>query len=133
MWHTGLVAPQHVGSSWTRARTRVPRIGRQILNHCTTREARPLCLKKRYPPCRKCLIVTSGKKGTRCLFPSSSPKGKSPKSMKDVKIKNKWLGFGKQCGWRQAASWPHRREFWSQIPGLRPWAPPLASCATSHE
>ena len=34
----GLVAPRHVGSSWTRARTRVPCIGRQILNHCTTRE-----------------------------------------------------------------------------------------------
>ena len=28
-----------VGSSWARARTRVPCIGRQILNHCTTREA----------------------------------------------------------------------------------------------
>ena len=28
-----------MGSSWTRARTRVPCIGRQILNHCATREA----------------------------------------------------------------------------------------------
>ena len=35
----GLVAPRHVGSSRTRARTRVPCIGRQILNHCATREA----------------------------------------------------------------------------------------------
>ena len=33
------VAPRHVGSSQTRARTRVPCIGRQILNHCATREA----------------------------------------------------------------------------------------------
>ena len=39
LWLTGLVAPQHVGSSWTGARTRVPCIGRQILNHCATREA----------------------------------------------------------------------------------------------
>ena len=39
MRHTGLVAPWHVGSSQTRARTRVPCIGRQILNHCATREA----------------------------------------------------------------------------------------------
>ena len=39
MWLTGLVAPRHVGSSQTRARTRVPCIGRQILNHCSTREA----------------------------------------------------------------------------------------------
>ena len=39
MWLTGLVAPRHVGSSQTRARTRVPCIGRQILSHCATREA----------------------------------------------------------------------------------------------
>ena len=39
LWLTGLVAPQHVRSSQTRARTRVPCISRQILNHCTTREA----------------------------------------------------------------------------------------------
>ncbi|KAJ8784088.1 hypothetical protein J1605_008588 [Eschrichtius robustus] len=39
MWLPGLVAPRHVGSSQTRARTRVPCIGRQILNHCATREA----------------------------------------------------------------------------------------------
>ena len=35
----GLATPQHVGSSQTGARTRVPCIGRQILNHHTTREA----------------------------------------------------------------------------------------------
>ena len=39
MWLTSLVAPRHVGSSQTRARTRVPCIGRQTLNHCGTREA----------------------------------------------------------------------------------------------
>ena len=39
MWHTGLVAPRHVGYSGTRARTRVPCIGRRILNHYATREA----------------------------------------------------------------------------------------------
>ena len=33
----GLVAPWHVGSSRTRARTCVPCIGRRILNHCSTR------------------------------------------------------------------------------------------------
>ena len=38
-WLTGPVAPRHAGSSQTRARTRVPCIGRQTLNHCTTREA----------------------------------------------------------------------------------------------
>ena len=33
LWLTGLVAPQHVGSSWTRAQSRVPCISRRILNH----------------------------------------------------------------------------------------------------
>ena len=36
---TGLVVLRHVGSSRTRDRTPVPCIGRQILNHCATREA----------------------------------------------------------------------------------------------
>ena len=35
----GPAAPWHVGSSQTRARTRVPCISRQTLNHCATREA----------------------------------------------------------------------------------------------
>ena len=44
LWLTGLVASRHVGSSPTRARTRVHCIGRQSLNHCATREARDLLL-----------------------------------------------------------------------------------------
>ena len=44
MWLTGLVAPRHVGSSRTRARTRVPCIDRQILNNCATREAPCHCI-----------------------------------------------------------------------------------------
>ena len=38
LWCVGLVTPRHVGYSWTRERTCVPYIGRQILNHCATRE-----------------------------------------------------------------------------------------------
>ena len=38
LWRTGLVAPRHVGSSWNRARTVSPSIGRWTLNHCATRE-----------------------------------------------------------------------------------------------
>ena len=38
-WRTGPAAPRHVGSSQTRARTRVPCVSRQTLNHCATREA----------------------------------------------------------------------------------------------
>ena len=39
LWPTGPAAPRHVGSSQTRARTRVPCISRQTPNHCATREA----------------------------------------------------------------------------------------------
>ena len=39
LWLTGPATLRHVGSSQTRARTRVPCIGRQISNHCATREA----------------------------------------------------------------------------------------------
>ena len=42
----GSFAPQHVGSSRTRARTHVPCIGRQILNHSATREV-PVIFKKK--------------------------------------------------------------------------------------
>ena len=38
LWRTGLVALRHVGSSWTRACTCVPCVGRRILNHRATRE-----------------------------------------------------------------------------------------------
>uniref|UniRef100_A0A8C9CRL8 ribonuclease P n=1 Tax=Phocoena sinus TaxID=42100 RepID=A0A8C9CRL8_PHOSS len=42
-WLTGPAAPWHVGSSRTGARTRVPCIGRRILNHCATREVLYMC------------------------------------------------------------------------------------------
>ena len=44
LWLTGLVAPWHVGSSRTRARTPVSCTGRQILKHCATREAHILSI-----------------------------------------------------------------------------------------
>ena len=37
-WCTGLAILQYVGSPWNGDRTHVPFIGRQILNHWTTRE-----------------------------------------------------------------------------------------------
>ena len=43
LWGTGLVAPQHVGPSWTTDQTSVPCIARQILNHWTTMEAPVVC------------------------------------------------------------------------------------------
>ena len=60
LWLTGLVAPRHVGSSQTRVRTRVPCIGRRILNHCATREAPYvfLCLKNTWNIRQQNLTVT---------------------------------------------------------------------------
>ena len=55
LWLTGPVAPRHVGSSQTRARTRVRCIGRQTLNHCTTREALSNCFKICYSDCKSSL------------------------------------------------------------------------------
>ena len=45
LWHTGFVAPRHVGSSRTRDRTCVLSISRQILNHWTARETPQLHFK----------------------------------------------------------------------------------------
>ena len=53
----GLVAPRHVGFSQTRDRTRVPCIGRQILNHWTTREVLFPYLLTRIPLCRQTLSI----------------------------------------------------------------------------
>ena len=44
LWHTGLVAPRHVGSSQTRNRTHVPCIDRWILNPWITREVQEMTL-----------------------------------------------------------------------------------------
>ena len=38
LWHTGLAAPQHMESPWSRDQTHVPCIGRQILIHWSTKE-----------------------------------------------------------------------------------------------
>ena len=46
---TGLVFPWHVSSSWTRDRTCVPCIGRQVLIHCTTREVLSIFLLGLFP------------------------------------------------------------------------------------
>ena len=44
LWYTGFVALRHVDSSQTRDRTRIPFIGRWILNHWATREVPTLII-----------------------------------------------------------------------------------------
>ena len=48
LWRMGLVALRHVASSWTKARTHVPCIGRQILNHYATSEVPMLIFNMKY-------------------------------------------------------------------------------------
>ena len=59
LWHVGLVAPQHVGSSRAKDRTHVPCIGRRILNHCATREVRHRILGQHSFPLKTLQIHTS--------------------------------------------------------------------------
>ena len=47
----GFVAPRHVGSSRIRDQTCVPYIGRQILNHCATREVPPVIFNFSHSKC----------------------------------------------------------------------------------
>ena len=67
---SGLVAPWHVGSSQTRARTRVPCIGRQILNHCATRETPHwILLDQLFSKCSSQLSSISIPWEYKCLVP----------------------------------------------------------------
>ena len=68
LWLTGPVAPQHVGSSQTRARTRVPCIGRQILNHCATRETQEVFLYFGYKPFIRYMFYKYFSQSVTCLF-----------------------------------------------------------------
>ena len=55
-WHKGLVVPLHVGPSRTREGTHVPCIGRQILNHWTTREVQYNVFTAALPKWSECSI-----------------------------------------------------------------------------
>ena len=59
LWCTGLVALWDVGSSRIRARTRVPCIGRGILNHCATREVPIWGFQDKFLCCRKVQVLKS--------------------------------------------------------------------------
>ena len=66
LWLTGPAAPQHVGSSQTRARTRVPCIGRRTLNHCATREALYLFFDSLISMCLGMILLGFVLYGTLC-------------------------------------------------------------------
>ena len=58
-----LAAPRYGGSSWTRDRTRVSCIGRQILNHGSSREVLPVLLS----------LVSKASVGQQCTVLIASP------------------------------------------------------------
>ena len=88
LWLTGPVAPRHVGSSQTRARTRVPCIGRQTLNHCATREVQAQisdsCGEK------GSRLVAGGGRGTRQV--------RGPRSGAQREKDSRRVGRGRQSG-----------------------------------
>ena len=67
LWCTDLVAPWHVGSSWTRARTSIPCTGRRILNHSATREVLHLFLTIYFQVCIRCVCVREREKESNVL------------------------------------------------------------------
>ena len=68
----GLVAPRHVGSSWTRDQTCVPCIGRLILLHCATRKVPCCCY------CSVTLVMSNSLQPHRHSLPGSSVHGIFP-------------------------------------------------------
>ena len=81
----GPVAPRHAGSSQTRARTRVPCIGRQTPNYCATREAPSACL--------FILFIASF-----CHYIPSFPNTmKRKQKFRNVLGKEKWQGMALNC------------------------------------
>ena len=98
MWLTGLIAPRHVESSQTRARTRVPCIGRQTLNDCATREAPPQAFWRLDSPEQRGLqapsrTVTCPSLSLDCLD-SGSPHG-------PIWPRSSPSSCGKSCTWIQ--------------------------------
>ena len=90
LWRTGLVAPQHVGSSRTRARTRVPCISRRILNHCATREAPSTQFLKTNNP----VFVELGRGVTRWFSEGTCKLGQGHQSLQVITISKKIQFYG---------------------------------------
>ena len=67
-WLMGLATPRHVGSSRTGARTCVPCIGRQTLNHRATREARGIFFKFFFFPCNTAKSVCTVDINSLCFM-----------------------------------------------------------------
>ena len=97
MWCTGLVAPQHVGSSQARARTRVPCIGRWILNHCAPREAPHIHSSFFFfwPRLEACRILVPLTRGRTCA-PCS---GSAESQPLDLSVLYSWTFFLFFCFW----------------------------------
>ena len=112
----GPVAPRHVGSSQTRARTRVPCIGRQILNHCATREALNGNLKNRSGKkesrhvwsLHKCLDDLASQH-VQCLCPSGSDSTSREEAPDRPDLGHElipWLGEGKVPDYKSTRLYP---------------------------
>ena len=106
LWCTGLVAPQHVGSSQTWDGTHVPCIGRWILNHWTIREVPDLGLNS---------SVHAQACPTLCNLLDCSPPGASVLRVFQTRILE-WVAISHSRMHCLCAVW-----FWtSSVPSLKP-------------
>ena len=119
----GLVAPWHVESSWIRAWTHVPCIGRRILNHCATREAQRfagllLASWLLFSCNQKTRVRGEKKEMPPCSLPSTFPPGSSQNPIKLYsEVEWEWEVFNKRLfclnndsglfgSWERQAEWP---------------------------
>ena len=96
MWHTGLVALWHMGSSQTRARTHVPCIGRWILNHGATREVPASCFLKACQ--RRDVLKPEVSQGLKFKRLQMTPRRQAPLENREELAEPGWLSWG-ESGW----------------------------------
>ena len=84
VWLTGLVAPQPVGSSWTRGRTTLPCVARLVLNYWTTRDAPKLAFEE--PLWCHCVCLKPLSPTTRQFFNSPGALSQALDNMETIEL-----------------------------------------------
>ena len=89
--HTGVVASQHVGSSQTRGGTHVPCIGKQILNHWTTKEPTHRLFREKKLFFFYSIDILREERHYNQFFSKDKHSGNEKKTLRNVKLGNRIL------------------------------------------